>query len=262
MKNYLFLFLAFLFSVGANAQNTYPVSGIYKQVSIEGNGCRITKTPESVYKLHAGQYALMFWVFPNNFSNEQMMSYRVEMAPNPEDPFCQKVKVMNQDSLVLTWYNNYRGFYDFPSNIWVDEVWAKVKNDANVKKLSDVLTNHSVNQKLRGAWKSVAIQVPGQSGDSLFITSPTTYKIYGESGCIMAAGSLFAVESSNSCTWRPVKWNSDNEFIEAGVKHVITSYSPTKMTVLYPNPNKVMVVETFIRVDVPEPLGTLFSNFK
>lgn len=261
MRNLFLLLLVSFFTSNTNAQNVYPVSGVYKQMSIEGNGCSITNMPESVYKLHDGKYALMFWLYPFGNEKETPMSFRVETVPNPEDPFCQKINVVNQDSLVLTWYNNYRGFQNFPSNIWIDEGWARVKDDANVRKLSDILTHHADNTKLRGAWKSVAIQVPGQNGDSLMI-SRHVYKIYGESGCFITTGSLYNIENAQQAGLRSVRWKSENEFIEAGVKHMITSYSPTKMSVCYPNQNKEMVVETFIRVDVPEPLATLFSNFK
>ena len=252
-RNRLFFIALFLTSVimTSHAQRQYPVSGIFKQMSIDGDGCRTTKMLESVYKLHDGPLSLMFWVLPPQKDNLKRVTFRVEAAPNPEDPFCQKINVVNQDSLVLSWFNNFKGFYNYPTCIWIDEGWKRVKNDANVDMLSDILTHHADVNEARpmGTWKTVAVQFTERS-DSMFITRPV-HKIYGEKGVLLVASSLYNIEASNAGEWRAVEWLSDKVFTEAGIRHEIVALSPTKMVVSYPNNNGEKLTETFVREDVP-----------
>lgn len=256
LKNLLILSIGAIASY-ANAQSTYPVSGVFEQVSIEGNGIRTTDIPQKVYKGHAGKYSLLAFTGNNN-----SIGLRAEEAPNPEDPFCQKIKVVTPDSFVLTWHNNSRGFYNYPANIWIDEEWTRVKNNPTVEAISDALTHHNAKGKLLGTWKLVSMQFPDQADKTEFQPPVGVYKIYGEKHCLMMQGSLYNIENAQRATLRNYQWNTDTEFTEAEALHKITFVSPDKFIVEYQNDKAGKGVETWIRVAVPEPMATLFSSFK
>lgn len=262
MKKIILTCLAALLCGTSYAQKPYPVQGLYKLNAIEAIGKRYSDLPERTYRACFGDKTLLVWVLPdqglNPFTN---LSWRVEFTPNPDDPYCIKVKENDPETCTISWYNTYQNFYDFPQRIWIDEIWKKVSDDNYAKRISAVATGHAKKDKLLGTWTQVAIQVHEQMGDSL-IAFKGIHKIYGEKECMMFNTSLYNIEAGGQALLRPFQWVSDNEFIEAGVKHKVTFISPTKMTLEYQNEQNGRITETWIRYDIPEPLATLLSNFK
>lgn len=262
MQKSLLIALAMFESVVSFAQEKFPVKGVLKQMAIEANGDRMTKMPESLYKNHVDDKALLIWVYPDNgMTSYCTLSWRMEMAPNVDDPFALKIKAMSDDAYTLSWYNNFRNFYNYPSGIWIDEVWERPKGDAELARLSEVLSHVNDTKKLLGTWARVAVQLPDHTGDTLHIARGL-YKIYGEKDCFQTSGSLYNIENGQQAWLRPFAWDSSTEFTEAGVKHKITFVSPTKILLEYETPGDGHVIETWIRHKVPEPLATLMKDFR
>ena len=262
MKKIVLTTLIALICSTSFAQRPYPMQGLYKLNAIEAIGKRYTDMPEQTYRDCYGDKALLVWVQPDQGLNPfTTLSWRVESAPNPDDPYCFRVKENDPGNYTISWFNTYRNFYDFPQGIWIDEIWKKVLDDSNAKRISAVATGHAKKEKLLGTWTQVAVQVHEQMGDSL-IAYKGVHKIYGEKDCMMFRSSLYNIETGSQAFLRPFQWLSDDEFIEAGVKHKVNFISPTKMTLEYQNEQNGRITETWIRYDIPEPLATLLSNFK
>lgn len=262
MRKSLLIALAMLASVASSAQEKFPVKGVLKQMSIEANGDRMTKMPEILYKNHRDDKALMIWIYPDNgMTSYRTLSWRVETAPKADDPFAHKIKTLSNDAYILSWYNNYRNFYSYPSGIWIDETWERPKGDADLARLSEVLSHVNDTKKLFGSWARVAVQIPEHTGDTLHIARGL-YKVYGEKDCLQTSGSFYDIENAHQAWLRPFAWDSSNEFTEAGVKHKITFVSPTKILLEYETPGDGRVIETWIRHKVPEPVAALMEDFR
>ena len=262
MKKTTLLMLAVLFSLSSFAQANNSDQGIYKQMSIEAAGKKLTDMPVPTYRCTVGNMSILVWIRSNEaLTSSVPLTWRVEFASDASDPFSTKIKNIDSNTCIVTWYNFYDNFFDFPQGIWIDETWKKVTDDVLVKRISDVATKHTSKENMLGSWVHVASQVPDETGDSLYI-SKFHYKIYGEKDCMMYTGSLYNIESEELTWIRPFQWVSDNEFLENAVLHKVNFVTPQKMTLEYKNDNGLRIVETWIRHDIPEPLATLLSNFK
>lgn len=261
MKKVILFTMLALMSAAAFAQSLYPERGLYKLMSIEAQGRTLSDLPTHTYRSCSGDKVLLLWVQPNQEGSITKFTWRYEAAPNPNDPFCVKLKDIDPESFQVTWFNTSKGFYDFPVGIWINETWKKVKGNDFLNRYSAVATNHKKKEKLLGSWKLVAMQaldLPGQPT----IPGKDTYKVYGEKDCLSFMGSLYNIEQGGPSSLRLFQWKSDNEFVEAGVEHKVTFASPTKMTLEYKEAKTGRILETWIRYDIPEPLSSLLSNFR
>lgn len=262
MKKTTLLMLAVLFSITLLAQNKYPVQGVYKQVAIEAVGKKLTDIPVHTYRVCTGDKSLILWVQPNQgLSANNTVEWRMETMADPNDPFGTKIKKDGSDAFILTWFNYFNDFYNFPSGIWIDETWKKVTDDDIVKRISAVGSNNDAKGKMQGTWTKVAIQAPDIKGDTLFLAK-NQYKIYGKTDCMMFNGSLYNIEEGGMFMLRPIQWLSDSEFIEDGVKHKVEIVSPSVMKLEYISRNNERMVETWIRYNIPAPLANVLKSIK
>lgn len=262
MKQF-FLLLTFLCSVHKiAAQETFPVKGVFKQTMLACDGQQIA-TPQLVYKNYGDRHALyIFWV--RDLQGDKLFSWRMDEAPNPEDPLCQKFRIISQDSMVFTWYNSHPRFINFPTNKWVDEEWVRVENDDNVNGLSDAFVHHNsklAKGKLTGTWRLTATKYPDETGETL-LERTRTYKIYGEKFCVELQGSIYNIEAGQPCILRSFKMESESKIVEGSRRYSVTFNSPTKITVEYNDRTVGKCIETWVRYDLPEPVASLFSSFK
>lgn len=254
--------MAVLFSISLFARKDNSVQSVYKQVAIEAMGRKLSDMPVPTYRCTVGDMSLLFWIRSSEAVGTAIpVSWRIDFAGDDNDPFSTKIKRIDSETSIVTWYNFYNDFFDFPQGIWIDETWKKATDDDMVKRISGVVTKHASKKKLLGSWLHVASQAPDEKGDTLYM-SKYHYKIYGENNCMMFTGSLYNIEEEQVSWLRTVNWASDNEFVENGVLHKVNFISPSKMTVEYKNDNGMRIVETWVRHAIPTPLATLLSNFK
>lgn len=262
MKKFFLLFLLALSVQQLAAQEVFPVKGVFKQATIKCGGLMMT-APQLVYRNHNDKYSLfVFW--GNDSPLGKLFTWRVDEAPNAEDPLHSKFKVVNPDSLVFTWYNHYQQFWNFPANSWVDEEWTRVKDDAYLDRLSDALANHNAKAakgKLTGTWRLAAVKTPDKTGETLH-KPIVTYKIYGEQYCVMIQGSIYNVEEGQAAALRPYQMESNGKVVEANTECHVTFDSATKITVEYTDQKDGRCIETWVRYALPEPVSSLFSSFK
>lgn len=261
MRKIILFTMSALLSAAAFAQSLYPERGLYRLVSIESQGRTLSDLPTTTYRSCSSDKVLILWLQPSQDNAFTQFIWRYEAAPNPDDPFCVKLKDVDSESFIVTWFNTSRGFYDFPPGVWINETWKKAKGDDFLTRYSAVATNHKKKEKLLGSWKLVAMQALDLQGQPT-IPGKDTYKIYGEKDCISFMGSLYNVEQGGRSYLRPFQWKSDNEFVEASVEHKVAFESPSKMTLEYMDSKSGRILETWIRHDIPEPLSSLLSNFK
>ncbi|MCQ2247360.1 MAG: hypothetical protein MJZ69_11340 [Bacteroidaceae bacterium] len=263
MRFLIFLYLAFA-SMNINAQQKYPVKGVFKQINLSGGGQRID-APQILHRCFYGKYSLfVFW--DRTTPEGTLLSWRVEEGPNPEDPFSSRFDLKSTDLHVFTWYNKRRVFWSFPSKIWIDEEWSRVKNDTLVDALSDALVHHNApktNGKLQGTWKLVSFMIPDTTDNHQQYPSIDTYKIYGKEHCLMMQGhSIYDIEGGMYAMLSNFKKVTDTEFYEGGVRCTVTFETKNKVIVEYTNKNNRQCIETWIRYSMPNPLAKLFSSFK
>ena len=261
MKKVILFTMLALMSAAAFAQSLYPERGLYKLMSIEAQGRTLSDLPTHTYRSCSSDKVLILWVGANQESAFTQFTWRYEAAPNPDDPFCVKLKEIDSESFMVTWFNASRGFYDFPAGIWINETWKKANGDEFLSRYSAVATNHKKKEKLLGTWKLAAMQALDLPGEPS-LPGKDTYKIYGEKDCLSFMGSLYNIEQGGRSYLRPLQWKSDNEFVEAGIEHKVDFISSTKMTLEYKEAKTGRIKETWIRYDIPEPLSSLLSNFR
>ena len=261
MKKIILFTMSALMSAASFAQSLYPERGLYKLMSLEAQGRTVSDLPEHTYRSCSGDKVLILWVNPSQGGTATQFIWRCEAAPNPDDPYCVKLKDIDSESFLVTWFNTSRGFYDFPANIWINETWKKINSNDFLNRVSAVATSHKKKGKLLGTWRLAAMQALDLPGEPS-LPRKDTYKIYGEKDCISFMGSLYNIEQGWSSMLRPFQWKSDNELVEIGADYKIDFVSPTKMTLEYKEGKTGRIKETWIRYNIPEPLSSLLSNFR
>lgn len=251
------LTIASIFACQTTKQDVYPVKGVFKQTAMTDGNSRLTKIPTIAYKTHAGRYSMLVWPYGGS-----VLAWRMEITPDANDPFCQKIKTVNKDSLILTWYNTYDNMFGFPTNTWIDEEWSRVdKSDTILPPISDVFTNHNSKGKLLGTWKLCSTKVPDLEEKKEFMITDY-YRIYGVKHYMDIEGSLYNIEKSHSCAIFEYEWTNEQEYKQDDKTFNIEFVNPDKFIMKSLSTENKQIITTWVRVSVPEPAATVFSAFK